>query len=401
MSRPPPSAPRPPLDGVRVLDLTRVLAGPFGTQLLADLGADVVKVERPDGGDDTRAFGPPFVGGESTYFMSVNRGKRSVVLDLKSAAGRETVRALALRADVLVENFRPGVLDRLGLGWEALAELNPRLVFASISGFGQSGLPEHVGAPGYDLMIQCLSGVASLTGPSDGPPSKAGVSVADLVGGMYAVQGILAALYRREQTGRGGRVDIAMFEGLASLLTYNAQAHLATGVVPTRNGNRHPSICPFETFPAADGHLAICCGNDRQYARLASLLGLPDDPRFATNVSRVEHRGDLVPLIEAALGTDTVASWCARLAAADVPGGPILSVDAVLRHPQLEARGFLGTVRHPAAGEMSALGCPVRLDDQPAFNPRPAPTLGEHTAEILAELAAFGTPEEGGGAGTG
>ena len=374
------------------MDLTRVLAGPFGTMILADLGADVIKIEQPGRGDDTRHFGPPFVGdGHSTYFLAVNRGKRSVVLDLKGDQGRAVLEKLVERCDVLVENFRPGVLKRLGFGWEACRQINPRLVYASISGFGHEGDPRYTTAPGYDLMAQALSGVASLTGPPTSPPSKAGVSIGDLVGGLYSVQGILAALYERERTGKGRRLDVAMLDGLVSLLTYQASAHLLAGKTPTRMGNQHPSICPFETLATADGHLVVCCGNDKQFGALTRALGceeLASDPRFVTNAARVQNRPVLIPLLEVILAEADTATWLEKLGPAGVPCAPLQTVATALTHPQLHARGMVTTVQHPELGEIPAIGCPIRLDGQPAFNPRPAPRLGEHTEEVLAELLA-------------
>ncbi len=380
---------RGPLSGVRVLDLTRVLAGPFGTMLLADLGADVIKVEHPERGDDTRHFGPPFIGGESTYFLSINRGKRSITCDMKTDVGRDVLRRLIAVSDVLIENFRPGVLERLGFGVDAVREQNPRLIYASISGFGHQGLKEYVASPGYDLLCQSLSGVASLTGHEDSPPSKAGVSIGDLVSGLYAVHGILAALYERQRTGRGRRVDIAMLDGLVSLLTYQAGAYLLGGKVPSRMGNKHPSICPFETLRTGDGFLAVCCGNDKQFERFAEAVGVPElaeDPRFATNAARVERRPELIVILERALSAQNGAHWMRVLTAADVPCGPIQTVDAALAHPQLAARGMRPTVAHPTLGELDAVGCAVRFDGAPSFKARPAPLLGQHTDEVLAEL---------------
>ena len=271
---------------------------------------------------------------------------------------------------------------------------NPRLVYASISGFGHDGLPEYVRAPGYDLLAQSLSGVASLTGSPSAPPSKAGVSIGDLVSGLYAVQGILAALYERERTGRGRRVDISMLDGLASLLTYQAGAYLMAGKVPRRMGNQHPSICPFETLRTADGYIAVCCGNDRQFERLTAALGCPDlasEPRFATNGDRVQNRPALIALLEAALVESSSVEWLERLTAADVPVGPIQSVDQALAHPQLKARGMLVTMDHPTHGPLESLGCPIRLDGAPSVSPLPPPRLGEHTEEILQELGLLGS----------
>ena len=358
--------------------------------MLADMGADVIKVEHPDRGDDTRHFGPPFLGdGHSTYFLSINRGKRSMTADLKSERGQEVLRRLIERSDVLIENFRPGVLERLGFGPEACRTINDRLIYVSISGFGHDGLPQYVQAPGYDLLAQSLSGVASLTGPKDAPPSKAGVSIGDLVAGLYAVHGILAALYQREQTGKGRRVDIAMLDGLVSLLTYQAGAWLLAGKQPSRIGNQHPSICPFETLTVQGGHLAVCCGNDKQFGRLAQALQLPElsaDPRFVTNPQRVQNRPALIQRLEAVLSQHPAEHWLEVLSVADVPCAPIQTVDQALAHPQLLARGMVAPVQHPELGELMQVGCPVRFDGQPSFNKQPAPGLGQHTDEILAEL---------------
>ena len=380
-----------PLTGVRVLDMTRVLAGPFATMLLADMGADVIKVERPGPGDDTRAFGPPFVEGESTYFMSINRGKRSIVIDLKSDEGRHLLRSIAGKSDVLVENFRAGVLERAGLGCDELHAEFPRLIYASISGFGQQGLEEYVKAPGYDLLVQSLSGVVSLTGHADGSGTKAGVSIGDLVGGLYCVQGVLAALFEREKTGRGQRVDISMLDGLVSLLTYHAGNYLATGNIPHRMGTRHPSICPFEVFSTADGQLAVCCGNDAQFSRLAHALGLSaclSDARFQTNAARVQHRDALIPQLETVFAQKTSQEWIDRLGSSevDVPCASVQDVAGALSHPQLRARGLIQSVQHPKAGSMEAVGSPVRIGRYGGFSERPAPLLGQHTAEVLEEL---------------
>ena len=366
-----------PLDGVRVLDLTRVLAGPFATMLLADLGADVLKIEQASG-DDTRHFGPPFVGGESTYFLAINRGKRSLVLDLKSPDGIAELLRLAARSDVLVENFRPGVLDRLGIGAKTLRALNPRLIVASLSGFGQTGLDEWVQAPGYDLVIQALSGVMSLTGEAGGPPVKAGVSVGDLVGGLYLVQGVLAALYERERTGRGRHVDVALLDALVSLLGYQAGQLFATGQAPTRLGSRHPSICPFETVQAADGPFVLCCGNDAQFRALAAELGLDDEPRFRTNPGRVEHHDALLALLAERFRAAPVDAWIARLGAAGVPCAPVLSLDQALAHPQLAARGMLRTLEHPTLGTLRAVSSPLVLDGEVCFAELAPPKLGDH-----------------------
>jgi crotonobetainyl-CoA:carnitine CoA-transferase CaiB-like acyl-CoA transferase len=378
-----------PLDGVRVVDLSRVLAGPYATMLLADMGAEVIKVEEPGKGDDTRAW-PAFVGGQSTYFMSVNRGKKSLTLDLKQEAGKTVLRKLLAGADVLLENFRPGTLARLGFGWDAVHALNPRLVYASISGFGESG-PE-AGRPGYDLIIQGESGVMDLTGFPDGPPVKVGNSIADLAAGTMAAHGIVLALLARERTGAGQKVEIAMLEVMASLLTYQGQAYLATGVSPRRKGNQHPSIVPYEVFQAADGYLTVGVANNSLWGRFCQAIDAPElatDPRFDTEARRVEHREVLVPLLGRIVATRPAAEWLARLERAGVPAGKIKSVGEALESEHLKARGAIVAVSHPAAGRMRMVGPPVRLSATPAEVTGPAPLLGEHTDEILMKLLGY------------
>jgi crotonobetainyl-CoA:carnitine CoA-transferase CaiB-like acyl-CoA transferase len=374
------------LHGVRVLDLTRVLAGPFCTQILADHGADVWKIEKPGDGDETRAFGPPFVGGESTYFLSINRNKRSVAVDAKDPRGRALLHRLAAEADVVVENFRPGAASRLGLGPE-LREKYPRLVYCSISGYGQDG-PWRERA-GYDLAVQGLSGLQSLTGDPDGMPTKVGTSIADLVSGMYAAQGILLALVRRERTGQGDTVDVGMLDAVLSLLTYQGSALLNAGKAPSRLGNRHPSICPYETFPAADGHFNLAVANDSQWRKLCAAIARPalqDDPRFATNPARVSHRDALFAELCATFGTRSAADWLATLRAHDVPCGEILSVGEALSLDVAAARQMVVPIDHPAAGAIRVPGVPVKLAEAPGQVREPPPTLGQHTDAVLREV---------------
>ena len=376
-----------PLAHLRVLDLSRVLAGPYCTQQLADLGADVIKVE-PPGGDDTRRFGPPFVGGESTYFLSINRGKRSICLDLKQAEGVDIVRGLAAWADVVVENFRPGVADRLGVGYGDLSADHPGLIYASISGYGTRGIEPYTTLPGYDLVIQGVGGIPSLTGPGDGPPYKMGTSVADLVSGQNALAGILAALVARAQTGRGTHLDISMQDGQLSLLTYHAAAWLNADQAPARLGNAHPSICPYETFAASDGYLNLACGNDNLFKRLCQALGLPelaDDPRFTINRDRVAARDDLLEILEPKLREAPVAVWLERLGEAGIPCGPIHDVPAALAHPQVHARGTIVRTQHPTSGPIRTVGAPLGFPS-PTYTERPPPRLGEHGPELLGEI---------------
>ena len=312
-----------PLAGVRVLDLTRVLAGPFCSMILGDMGAEVIKIEEPGKGDDTRSW-PPFLGGEATYFLSVNRNKQSLTLNLKAPEGRAILQKLARKSDVVLENFRTGTMERLGLGYKSLAKLNPRLVYCAISGFGESG-PE-ASRPGYDLIVQGESGVMDLTGFPDGPPVKVGNSIADLASGTMASHGIALALLARERTGQGQKVEIAMLEVMAALLTYQGQGYLATGVSPKRRGNQHPSIVPYEVFQAADGYLTVGVANNSLWARFCQALGHPElgtDARFDTESKRVEQREVLVPLLEAIFRTAPAADWLARLERAGVPAGKI------------------------------------------------------------------------------
>lgn len=374
-----------PLDRLRVLDFSRVLSGPYASMTLADLGADVVKVEDPRGGDDTRAFGPPFADGVSTYFLSINRGKRSIALDLKAPAGRELALRLAAVADVVLENFRPGVMAGLGLGYEDLRALNPRLIYCAISGFGQDQP-----APGYDLVVQGLSGIPTLTGPADQPPNKCGASIADLVAGLNAGQGILAALYRRERTGEGAFVDVPMLDGQLSLLTYHASAWLNAGRAPGRIGNAHPSIHPFCAYATADGHLNLAVGNDRLWQSFCKVAcpELATDARFATNRERVLHRSILDALLGPVMLQRSTEGWLQALAAAGVPASPMASV------PEALERATLASHPHPDTGApIRTVALPFRVDDAPRAAARRAPRLGEHRDEILSDwLGADSSP---------
>ena len=375
------------LDGLVVLDLSRVLSGPFATMTLADLGADVVKVEQPGTGDDTRQWGPPFQGDEAAYFLSVNRNKRSLAVDLKSPEGLAVVRDLARRADVVVENFRPGTAARLGLGYDDLAAENPGLVYASISGYGQTGPDAH--RAGYDAIAQARSGIMSVTGETEGAPVRVGVSSADLVAGMWAVIGILAALREKDRSGSGQWVDISLLDGSVSWLTYVAAGYFATGTRPPRYGSAHPTIVPYQGFATQDGDLMLAVGNDAIWGRFAPVAGLPelvDDPRFATNPLRVAHRDELLPLVAAAMAVRTSAAWVELLDAAGVPVGPIQTVDQVVEDPQVLARGMIGEVEHPTAGTLRTIGCPVRLTVTPPRVRSAPPTLGQHTNDVLTEL---------------
>ncbi|MGE5243467.1 MAG: CaiB/BaiF CoA transferase family protein [Betaproteobacteria bacterium] len=375
-----------PLDGVTVLDLTRVLSGPYCTMILADQGARVIKIEQPGRGDDTRGWGPPFLDGESAYFLSINRNKESVTLDFKQPRGRALLDRLIERSDVLVENFRPGTLDRLGLGYGPLAARHPRLVYCSISGFGHTG-PRSAEA-GYDAVMQAEGGLMSITGAADGPPYRLGVAIADIVSGMFAAQGITLALFARERNGRGQKVDLAMLDSVAALLTYQAAIYFATGTAPARMGNRHPTIVPYETFSASDGDFVIAVGNDEQWQRFCAAAGLDAlaaDDRFATNRGRVTHYEELKPRLAERLRTGTREGWIARLKAAGVPCGAVRDLHEVFTDPQLAARGMVANVDHPAIGVLRLLGVPIKLSGTTAAPPAPPPTLGQHTTRVLQE----------------
>ena len=382
------TAPAPgALDGLTVLDLTRVLSGPYCTMMLADMGARVIKVEQPGKGDDTRAWGPPFLDGESAYFMSVNRNKESVTLNLKHADGRRVLDALIGRADVLVENFRPGTLDRMGLGYADLARRRPELVYCSISGFGQTGPRRR--EPGYDAVMQGEGGLMSITGAPDGPGYRLGVAIADIASGMFSAWGVAVALLARQRTGRGQLVDVGMLDSVAALLTYQAGIYFATGRPPGRLGNLHPTITPYETLEAADGDLVVAAGNDQLWRTFCGVLGLEslaDDPRFRTNKDRVGARETLRPLLVERLRTRPAAEWLSELKAAGVPCGGVRDFEQVLTDPQIVERAMVIALDHPAAGAIRQLGVPVKLGGTPGAVRTPPPVLGEHTGKVLAEL---------------
>jgi crotonobetainyl-CoA:carnitine CoA-transferase CaiB-like acyl-CoA transferase len=380
------------LAGTKVLDLTRILAGPFCTQALADAGADVVKVEEPGKGDDTRGWGPPFVKGESTYYLSVNRGKRSLGLDLRAPQGRELLWRLVDWADVLGENFRPGTLDRLGFSYEAVRARQPRIVYASISGYAADG--PWGDRPGYDAVVQGEGGIMSITGAPDGPPYRVGASVVDGAAGQTAFQGILLALLRRERTGEGGRVQVSLLESLLSTLTYHAASYLLAGVVPGRLGNRHPNLAPYEAFEAADGYVIVGVGSEALWGTFCGVIGAPElaaDPRFATNAARVRGYDALRALLAPRLRQRPVAEWLAALSAAGIPAGRVRTVAEALDGPQVAQGSLLLEVDHPALGRGRYVGSPIRLDGAGGGSRRPPPGLGEHTREVLRGV--LGLPE--------
>ena len=373
-----------PLDGLLVLDLSRVLAGPYCTMLLADLGAVVLKVEIPGRGDDTRQWGPPWAGGEAAYYLSVNRGKKSLTLNLKSEQGREIVRELARKADVLVENFYPGTMQEWGLGYEALRGLNPGLVYCAITGYGQEG--PYRDRPGYDFIIQAQGGIMSITGPVEGPPMKVGVAIVDVTAGLYATIAILATLQERARSGQGQYIDIALLDSQVAWLINVGSNYLVSGERPARYGNAHPNIVPYEPFPTSDGWIAVGVGNDRQWRDLCALAGWEDlaaDPRFATNPLRVEHRGTLIPILQERFRERTAREWEEALLAANVPCAPINAVDQVFADPQLLQRDMVVELAHPTAGTVRLAGSPLKLSRTPVRLEKPPPLLGQHTAEVL------------------
>ena len=407
-----PDAPAP-LAGIRVLDFSRVLAGPFCTMNLADMGAEVIKIEEPACGDDTRAWGPPFLphrpnpalapdpaqapglgraggGQESVYFLSINRNKKSVALNLKSPEGVEIARRLAARSHVLIENFRPGTMERLGLGFEALRAENPRLVYCSISGFGQHGPDRDVA--GYDVVIQGEGGVMSLTGFPDAPPVKVGISFADLVAGLYALEGILLALRVVEAGGPGQYIDISLLDCLISLLTFQAGSYFVTGRNPQRMGNLHPMITPYEMFATADGYVIVAPANEALWRKFCEVIGRPDlpaDSRFTSNETRVRHREELAAILSPILAGASTAEWLRRFRAQGVPCGAPRNVGEVVESAQVRARGMVVSAEHPAVGTVQMLGNPVKLPAASLPPPAAPPVLGQHTEEVLAEVLGF------------
>ena len=376
-----------PLSDLRVVDLSRNVAGPFAAMLLGDMGADVVKVERPPAGDESRRHGPPFLGEESPYFLSLNRNKRSLLLDLKEERDREAALRLLDRADVAISNYRPGVLERLGLGPEQLRERNPRLIVARVTGFGEEG--PWADRPAYDHIIQGMSGLMSVTGSPESGPFRVGVSISDLLSGLFTVYGILSALHERDRRGRGQVVDVSLLAATLAALTFQGGLHLATGERPRRHGNDHPMIAPYGTFATQDGHLNLAVGNDAMFARLCSALGAPelaDEPRFAGNPQRVENRTSLHEALGERFRTRTTAAWLDVLGSAGVACGPVLGIDEALAHPAALALGMVQELDHPTAGRIRLLGLPVKLGGTPAAIHRPPPTLGQHTRELLEEL---------------
>jgi len=375
------------LDGVTVLDLTRVLSGPYCTMMLADMGARVIKIEQPKKGDDTRAWGPPFQQGESAYFLSINRNKESVTINLKSPDGRRILEKLLEISDVLVENFRPGTLDRLGMGYSELSQSHSKLIYCSVSGFGQTGPRRH--EPGYDAVLQGEGGLMSITGPPDGPAYRLGVAIADIVSGMFSAYGIAVALLARHRTGHGQLVDVGMLDAVTAILTYQAGIYFATDTPPGRLGNRHPTITPYETLEAADGDLVVAIGNDqlwRSFCAVLDINDLADDPRFRTNKDRVSSREQLRPLLVKRLQSRSAGEWLKQLKAAGIPCGAVRDLGQLFSDPQIIERAMVIALEHPIAGTIRQLGIPVKLSDTPGALHSPPPTLGQHTDAVLRKI---------------
>ncbi len=382
------TSPNPLLDGVRVVDLTRVLAGPYCTMMLGDLGADVIKIEAPGRGDDTRHWGPPFTeSGESAYFLSANRNKRSITLNLKSKRGMDVLKQLIRRGDILVENFRAGTLARFGLDDEALRGLRSDLIYCTVTGYGYSG--PYKDRPGYDFIVQALGGFMSVTGPVDGEPTRAGVAIADLAAGMFACNSILASLFARERTGQGQRIDISLLDSMVALMSYVASNYLVSGQVPERYGNAHPNIVPYQSFRAQDMYIAFAAGNDEQWSRFCEAVDRPEwssDPRFATNAARLEHRGEVSEMLRELFSTRRAEHWLELCEEIGIAAAPINTLDRVFDHPQVRAHKLRQQAPHPEDGQVPLVGSPLNVTTAPPKIRRGPPTLGQHTDDILAEL---------------
>ena len=394
-----------PLSHIRVLDLSRVLAGPWTGQILADLGAEILKVERPKTGDDSRAFGPPWLKdangkdtSESAYFACANRGKKSITVNISKPEGQKIVRELAANCDVLLENYKFGDLARYGLSYDDLRKINPKLIYCSVTGFGQTG--PYRERPGYDFMIQGMGGMMSITGERDdlpgGGPQKAGIPMSDIMTGMYAAVAVCAALANRAETGKGQHLDLALLDSTVAVLANQGANFLATGKAPARLGNAHPNIVPYQTFKTADGDMIVACGNDGQFRKFCEVAGceyLADDPRFATNGTRVENRAELTRMLSEIVAKRPTRHWVEALEAAGVPNGPINTIAQVFQEPQAIARGLRIELPHPTAGRVSLVRSPMRFSETPLEHSLAPPTLGQHTDEILREVLKLGEPE--------
>ena len=375
------------LEGIKVLDLSRALAGPYCTMLLADYGAEVIKVELPGTGDDTRGWGPPFVQGESAYFMSINRNKKSLTLDMKNTKSKEILERMIKQSDVLVENFRPGAADRLGLGYEQVKKVNPKIIYCSISGFGQDGPYREL--PGFDQTLQGMGGMMSITGEPDGPPMKVGVAIADISGGMFAAYGIMLALFNRERTGAGQWVDTSLLDSQIAWLTYRAGEYFASGKLPEKVGSGHPMIVPYQAFKAKDEYINIAVGNDQLWKRFCKVISMEhimDNPKFAVNAKRVENRKELINILSKVIETKAGAEWLKLLEDAGIPAGPIYTLDKLFSDPQVLHRKMAVELQHPKAGTIKVTGVPVKLSETPGEINSPPPLLGQHSREVLAQL---------------
>ncbi|MDF2502210.1 MAG: yfdE 2 [Anaerosporomusa subterranea] len=375
-----------PLKGVVVLDLSRVLAGPYASMMMADYGATMVKIEPPRVGDDSRAYGP-FVGKESAYFMSLNRNKRSMTLNLKEQAAKDLFREMVKKADVVLENYRPGTMEKFGLGYEELKQINPKIIYATCSGFGQTG--PYVHKPAYDIIVQAMGGIMSVTGPEGGEPTRVGASVGDIIAGLFTTIGVLMALYHRERTGEGQLVDVGMLDCQVAVLENAISRYLVSGEVPQPIGNRHPSITPFAAYTAKDGHIIVGAGNDRLWEKLCNLIERTDllaDERFSTNLKRTQNVNELKVILDAVFKVKTIDQWMKALEAAGVPCAPINTVDKIINDPQIKAREMIVELEHPVAGHMKVPGVPIKFSATPGSVDTPAPLLGQHTEELLHEL---------------
>lgn len=382
-----------PLEGIKVLDLSRVLAGPFATMVLGDLGAEIIKIEIPDVGDDSRSFGP-FIKKESAYFMSINRNKKSMTLNLKKPEGVDILKKLVRKADVIVENYRPGTMEKLGIGYNVLKEINPRIIYAACSGFGHTG--PYSQRPAYDVIVQGMGGIMSITGQPGGPPTRVGASIGDITAALFTAIGVLAALNVREKTGKGQKVDVAMLDCQVAILENAISRYFVSGKSPEPIGNRHPSITPFSSFKTKDGFVIIAIGNDNLWAKFCSVVErteLIDDTRFKTNPDRTKYWNELEPILNEIFSEKTTDEWLEVLEKAGIPCGPINDVERVVKDPQIKAREMLVELEHPVAGKMKVPGIPVKFSETPGQIENPAPLLGQHTEEILAGMLGFSDNE--------
>jgi len=383
-----------PLRGIRVLDLSRILAGPYCTMMLGDLGAEIIKVEQPRVGDGTRQWGPPFKGGESAYFICINRNKKSITVNLKHPRGIKIIKQLVEKSDVLVENFRYGTMDKLGLDYETLKKINPKLIYCTISAFGTTGPYREL--PGYDFLVQAMGGIMSITGEPDGPPMKVGVAIVDVTAALYATSAILAALFYREKTGEGQKVETSLIEAQVAWLINVGSNYLVSGEVPKRYGNAHPNIVPYQVFKVKDGYVALAIGNDLQWKKFCELAGvkeLAENPKFETNPKRVENRKELIKILDKLMLEKRGKEWIKLCRDNGIPCGPINTIDKVFNDPQVLNRGMVVEVDHPTAGKIKLAGIPMKFSRTPAFVKSPPPLLGEHTNEVLSNLLGYSKEE--------